>query len=1068
MLGAGEWWRRGAPQIAQGVTAAGIAALFASFLAALNLYHLVNQTVGFVLLAATTAAAVALSVRQGPFVALLGLIGGFATPGLIGSTEPRPGPLFTYLFVLQVGLLVVTRSRGWWAMSGLTFVGSLVWVGVWLFGPYRPEHSLWIGPFLVASISTFVLATYQQVESGQMRARHAHLLSILGAVAGMSTLAVVVRVSGFSGLDWTFLGFLGAGAIVLARVDRRYEPIAWIAAAMGIALLAAWRGQAAAFDAGRFAVVAIAFGAVYAGGAYAALWGAHRPARWATLSVAAAVAYLLTAYWLLPEPPKRIGWGGVCLILSGAYLLATVPVYHRRAAWTGGDAALAALAVAVTSFVSLAIPIELKHEWIAVAWSLEVPALALIGWHLRVPALPTLAGVLACLTAAWLVYPGVLEFPLGTHIILNRILYGYGVPTVSFAVAAWLYRRQALQRLAEGLEAGAVLFTFLLVTLEVRHAFHPDRLGAATFTFREWSGYVNAWLILSGALRLCARRWVTPALTKGGRFIAAASGLLGLVVFGAFLNPLWQHESIGAARIANDLLYLYGLPALIMLLIAELLRRAGDRDAARLAGIWSLTFFVLLVGLQTRQWFHGEFLDRQSTTIAEWCAYVSGWLVIAGGLLAAAMRWPSSVPVRGGYALTVLAAFVGLITLALTHCPLWRHEPVGTTRIFNWLLVYYGLPLALGLGVAELFRRRGAWAESRLAGVWSLIFFLLLATLQTRQWFCGQFLDGPGPKLAEWSAYASVWLIVGGCLIAASARWPSIVLVNGGRWITATALGIGLLTIGLGHNPLWKHESVGHRRILNLLPAIYGLPAALAAGIAVLLQRTGGRVRFGDARSARPGDRGATVPDVEPTPRDRRTVPTVPPGAASSSTVSDPRFAIAAGCWSLLASFLLVTLEVRQWFHGPYLDRAAASNAEWYAYSAAWVVFGTLLLVLGIITQGLTLRWASLLVMLLAVGKVFLSDTAHLRDLYRVLSLLGLGASLLLLAFLYQRFVFRRGASLRRLLEQNEFKLCTKCRYSLLGLDPEGRCPECGTQFRIDDVQDHWRQVIRGADPRRY
>lgn len=56
------------------------------------------------------------------------------------------------------------------------------------------------------------------------------------------------------------------------------------------------------------------------------------------------------------------------------------------------------------------------------------------------------------------------------------------------------------------------------------------------------------------------------------------------------------------------------------------------------------------------------------------------------------------------------------------------------------------------------------------------------------------------------------------------------------------------------------------------------------------------------------------------------------------------------------------------------------------------------------------LRWASLAVMLLAVGKVFLLDTARLRDLYRVFSLLGLGLSLLLLAFLYQRFVFAHPA----------------------------------------------------------
>ena len=44
--------------------------------------------------------------------------------------------------------------------------------------------------------------------------------------------------------------------------------------------------------------------------------------------------------------------------------------------------------------------------------------------------------------------------------------------------------------------------------------------------------------------------------------------------------------------------------------------------------------------------------------------------------------------------------------------------------------------------------------------------------------------------------------------------------------------------------------------------------------------------------------------------------------------------------------------------------------------------------------------------LLLAVGKVFLSDTAHLQDLYRVFSFLGLGVSLMILAYLYHRFVF--------------------------------------------------------------
>ena len=44
--------------------------------------------------------------------------------------------------------------------------------------------------------------------------------------------------------------------------------------------------------------------------------------------------------------------------------------------------------------------------------------------------------------------------------------------------------------------------------------------------------------------------------------------------------------------------------------------------------------------------------------------------------------------------------------------------------------------------------------------------------------------------------------------------------------------------------------------------------------------------------------------------------------------------------------------------------------------------------------------------MLLAVGKVFLYDTAELEGLYRVFSFFGLGFSLLGLSYVYTRFVF--------------------------------------------------------------
>ena len=88
LLVLGEWLRAGSRRIAEGLSAAGIADLYASLLAGVSLYHLISKPVGFGLLALTTATAVFLSLRHGALIAVLGLAGGFLTPALIGAREP--------------------------------------------------------------------------------------------------------------------------------------------------------------------------------------------------------------------------------------------------------------------------------------------------------------------------------------------------------------------------------------------------------------------------------------------------------------------------------------------------------------------------------------------------------------------------------------------------------------------------------------------------------------------------------------------------------------------------------------------------------------------------------------------------------------------------------------------------------------------------------------------------------------------------------------------------------------------------------------------------------------------
>src|SRR5207247_7558663 len=76
---------------ANALDASGIAILFSTVYASFALWHLIPAAAAFGLLALVTAVAVLLSIRRSSmFIAVLGLLGGFATPALLSSGHDNP------------------------------------------------------------------------------------------------------------------------------------------------------------------------------------------------------------------------------------------------------------------------------------------------------------------------------------------------------------------------------------------------------------------------------------------------------------------------------------------------------------------------------------------------------------------------------------------------------------------------------------------------------------------------------------------------------------------------------------------------------------------------------------------------------------------------------------------------------------------------------------------------------------------------------------------------------------------------------------------------------------------
>src|SRR6185312_764143 len=127
LIAGGEWLRRRpleraiaavrTDHVPPALTASGLFIAFASVYAAYSLYHLIIPVVAFAGLAIVALVGVGLSLLQGRLVALLGLLGAFAAPALIGSPDPSAWNLFAYLLVVEFACLAVARYQSWWWLA---------------------------------------------------------------------------------------------------------------------------------------------------------------------------------------------------------------------------------------------------------------------------------------------------------------------------------------------------------------------------------------------------------------------------------------------------------------------------------------------------------------------------------------------------------------------------------------------------------------------------------------------------------------------------------------------------------------------------------------------------------------------------------------------------------------------------------------------------------------------------------------------------------------------------------------------------------------------------------------
>lgn len=482
LIGAGEYIRRRFGDDAQSATAylpsvfsgAGIVTLFGAILSARMLYDLISGGPAMAGMVVVALIAMVLGWMHGPLLVAVGVIGAYAAPVVLGSSNQDASPLFGYFAVIAALGLGVDTLRRWGWISALTLALAYL-MGFVIFASGGGETS-WTGLLYFALLPVLAIL----IPARSFSPDHAGAPAMLGLL-GRMTLGAKER-----GAVWpafpTLLAFSSVAAttaiILLSWNPGRFE--LWLGvgllALLGVMLIL-WSGRAPALqDAALLPPVALllsvfaqaensrvtyrTFAQTYAENVDAsfpwvitillglgvlisvcALWRALQGGQfgviWAVVAAvyAPAMAMVLEVAW---QPAAVIGsypWA-----LHAAGLSALMVVFAERLARRDGAyrlrvsfAVMSALASMAFAFVivlsSVALTMALAVTVVAAAALDRVWTLKPLGWFIA-------AGVIT-LGYRLVVDPG-LEF--GATGPLPAVLLAYVGTLAAFIASLWLLR----------------------------------------------------------------------------------------------------------------------------------------------------------------------------------------------------------------------------------------------------------------------------------------------------------------------------------------------------------------------------------------------------------------------------------------------------------------------------------------------------------------------------------------------------------------------------------------------------------------------------------------------------
>jgi uncharacterized membrane protein len=708
----------------------------------------------------------------------------------------------------------------------------------------------------------------------------------------------------------------------------------------------------------------------------------------------ALIMFLAATSWTIAvtEPESSLGdnlpW--VCLtalamLLGLAFLRPDIPIGPVAIA-----ALLAVLLLALTAIrdprVTFGLPLALV---LALGVTLTWPAIlsdipwfqrVIEGWRLAPSAAPRASTILfafATLSATFIFLAPVLRAmgrppALLLHQPIARLVIGFaggmGTPLLALATAI------RFGGLAQDLRVAA-LFLFLTVLCAAVALLLLRRSELHATEGQDSAGYfAGAALALGLAIAFALPGfWMAVGFSIAAALIAwlvAARPMPGLRnVAGAFASAALLRAALSpelldnAARpVLNAYLPAYGLPFVALAAGAIWMRRVAQDRPSRIFEFTAITFAAALVGLQLRHAFHGSDLFAYPAFHESWLLAIAAVPFVAAGVALHDRKeaWPGLYALAIGTVMVLAGAGLGLLAL---RNPFFDGSYVAGWPILNRLTAGHLAGLLAAWLCGSIIGDRSRKAATTLHVVAGALSLLLMVSQIRFFYHGGELIDEWRLGLAEAGTY--VLSAIGAAALVLAVRGDETPKLDF-AWTIAntTALALAFAFCLYVANPL-----VG-AHLATLGPFDSSLIGFLATALGFA-----GLVWLSDR-----------------------------------SPAAQVHMLFVANRWTAIGlGYLFLLVQIRRAFVGAEsMSWAVISDGEHYALSVVTLLYGVLLLALGLKLASRELRLASAVVVMAAVAKVFIYDMAGLSGLWRPVSFIGLGAVLIGIGMVYQRLLFRK------------------------------------------------------------